>query len=94
MMYCEYEDCDKESKHDFITEYSAFGHEYISVCDEHYKLLQDERRKPKTGFCEHCNNPEGNNIKPFQDPEEGSSAVYLDTCESCRKSINTSFCDD
>ena len=93
-MTCEIGDCYKESFKEIITEYSCFGHEYISVCDEHYKLLQDERRKPKTGFCERCNNSEGNNIKPFQDPEEGSSAVYLDTCESCRKSINRSFYDD
>lgn len=93
-MCCEYENCVEDAKHDFITEYSAFGHEYISVCPEHYKLLQEERRKPKNGYCEHCKNPESENIKPFQDPEEGSSAVYLDTCESCRQRINKSFCDD
>ena len=65
----------------------------MMLCKEHYLEHIENKRKPKNGYCERCKNPEGENIKPFQDPEEGSSAVYLDTCESCRQSINESFCD-
>lgn len=92
-MTCEIGDCYKESFKEIITEYSCFGHEYMMLCKEHYLEHIENKRKPQNGYCERCKNPEGENIKPFQDPEEGSSAVYLDTCESCRQSINESFCD-
>ena len=92
-MNCEMTNCDQPKHKSVITEYSCFGHEYMALCETHYNEHVEESRKPVDGYCERCNNPEGENVKPYQDPEEGSSASYLDTCEPCRVRINGAFCD-
>ena len=92
-MLCEVENCGKPKFKSVITEYSALGHEYMALCDNHYHEHVTESRKPVDGYCDRCHNPEGENIKPYQDPEEGCSASYLDTCEPCRVRINGAFCD-
>ena len=93
-MSCEVNRCNKPVYKSVITEYSAFGHEYMDLCKDHYDKHMEEKRKPKRGYCEHCGNENAEDVKPFQDPEEGCSAVFLDTCAKCRKRINEAFCDE
>lgn len=93
-MKCEVEDCGQPKFKSVITEYSCFGHEYMGLCKVHYSEHLIANRAETSGYCDRCGNPEGDDIRPFQDPEEGSSAAYLDTCSKCRQSIRESFCDD
>ncbi len=91
---CEVGGCDQPKHKSVITEYSCFGHEYMDLCEKHHREHVIAKSQPTCGYCDRCGNPEAEDIRPFQDPEEGSAAAYLDTCASCRKSIRESFCDD
>lgn len=91
---CEREDCKEPKFKSVITEYSCFGHEYMDLCKEHYQAWLIANRAETCGYCDRCGNTEGEDIRPFQDPEEGSAAAYLDTCKKCRQDIAEAFSDD
>lgn len=94
IVHCEVEDCNKPMFKAIITEYSCFGHEYMNLCKEHYQEHLIASRAETCGYCERCGNQEGEDIRQFQDPEEGSSAAYLDTCNKCRTEIREAFARD
>lgn len=91
---CEREGCTQPKYKSVITEYSCFGHEYMDLCQEHHQAWVIANRAETCGYCDRCGNPEGEDIRQWQDPEEGRAAAYLDTCRACRKRITESFCDD
>lgn len=93
-MLCEKTDCCEVKYKSVITEYSCFGHEYMDLCKKHHAEWVIAQRAETHGYCDRCGNTEGDDIRPFQDPEEGSSAAYMDTCATCRKNIRDAFCDD
>lgn len=90
---CYYDGCNNPGTESFILERSCFGHEYGYYCPEHYNVMVTEANIPRTGYCER-HRGEGEDIRQYQDPEEGSSGAYLDTCYNCRKKITDAFCED
>lgn len=90
---CEDENCTNVAKHQIITEYSCFGHEYADLCELHYTEHVEATRNGFHGFCDLCGG-ESSELKRWQDPEEGSSAAYRDTCRGCRMRMSEAFTHD
>ena len=71
-------------------ETDSFGAEYNPMCAECAVKAREASKQEVMGYCDlHCG--EGNDVRPFRDPDEGyAGSVYM-ACKTCRLSLVNAF---